>query len=274
MALKEYIGLSRLTQAFSLLKSKIDGKEDTPTVISYGDFMELTPQQQTSGYYLVVGGTPITNAYGISYQPNKTVGDALDDHADAIDELSADITDKADKDLSNVTGTLDAAHGGTGQTTLQATRNAMGLGNTTGALPIANGGTGSTTAANARTALGLGGAATQAVANNLTTTAAGYVLDARQGKALNDKLVTGNGGWWNHNTFYKFGKVVVVMGNSDYFVQGRQQVPAGYRPAITISPILVMDGNGNPKTATLDTNGYIDGGSYWKFYAGTAWITP
>ena len=41
-----------------------------------------------------------------------------------------------------VTGTLPAARGGTGQTSLQATRNAMGLGNTTGVLPIANGGTG------------------------------------------------------------------------------------------------------------------------------------
>ena len=84
MALKEYIGLARLTQAFNLLKSKFDTKEDVPTVMSYADFMELTPQQQTSGYYLVVGGSPITNAYGISYQPNKTVGDALDDHADAL----------------------------------------------------------------------------------------------------------------------------------------------------------------------------------------------
>ena len=34
----------------------------------------------------------------------------------------------------------------------------------------------------------LGGAASQAVANNLTTNAAGSVLDARQGKALNDKI--------------------------------------------------------------------------------------
>lgn len=41
-----------------------------------------------------------------------------------------------------VTGTLGAANGGTGYTSLQATRNAMGLGNTTGALPVANGGTG------------------------------------------------------------------------------------------------------------------------------------
>ena len=37
---------------------------------------------------------------------------------------------------------LPVANGGTGQTSLQAARNAMGLGNTTGALPVANGGTG------------------------------------------------------------------------------------------------------------------------------------
>lgn len=41
-------------------------------------------------------------------------------------------------------GVLPAAQGGTGQTSLQAARNAMGLGNTTGALPVANGGTGQT----------------------------------------------------------------------------------------------------------------------------------
>ena len=35
------------------------------------------------------------------------------------------------------------------------------------------------------------GAASKAVANNLTTTADGYVLDARQGKALKDSIPTG-----------------------------------------------------------------------------------
>ena len=57
---------------------------------------------------------------------------------------AADITD----------GTLAVARGGTGQGSLQALRNAAGLGNTTGALPVANGGTGATAAANARTNLG------------------------------------------------------------------------------------------------------------------------
>lgn len=53
----------------------------------------------------------------------------------------------------NDSNVLQASNGGTGQTSLQATRNAMGLGDTTGALPVANGGTGATNAAAARTAL-------------------------------------------------------------------------------------------------------------------------
>lgn len=56
---------------------------------------------------------------------------------------AADITD----------GTLAVARGGTGQASLQALRNAAGLGNTTGALPVANGGTGATGATAARTNL-------------------------------------------------------------------------------------------------------------------------
>lgn len=62
-----------------------------------------------------------------------------------------------------------------------------------GAVGIAYGGTGATTAAAARTNLGLGTAATQGVANNLITTAAGYALDARQGKALKDEINAVNG---------------------------------------------------------------------------------
>ena len=50
---------------------------------------------------------------------------------------------------------LPVGSGGTGQTSLQAARNAMGLGNTTGALPVANGGTGASAAAAARANLGL-----------------------------------------------------------------------------------------------------------------------
>ena len=55
---------------------------------------------------------------------------------------------KADiHDVADVSGVLPVAKGGTGQVTLAAARNAMGLGNTTGALPVANGGTGATSLA-------------------------------------------------------------------------------------------------------------------------------
>lgn len=58
--------------------------------------------------------------------------------------------------LGNTSGAVPIANGGTGQTTVAAARNAFGLGNTSGAVPIANGGTGQTTAAGVRNTLGLG----------------------------------------------------------------------------------------------------------------------
>jgi hypothetical protein len=68
-------------------------------------------------------------------------------------------------------------------------RNALGLGNTSGAVPVANGGTGASSASDARSNLGLGSAATKGVANNATTDSSGsYVLDAYQGKLLNDGI--------------------------------------------------------------------------------------
>ena len=66
-----------------------------------------------------------------------------------LGSTSADTIFKAEP-RPGVYGTLPASRGGTGQTSLQAARNAMGLGNTTGALPVANGGTGATSADRAR----------------------------------------------------------------------------------------------------------------------------
>ena len=69
---------------------------------------------------------------------------------------------------------------------------------------VAQGGTGAATAAAARQSLGI----PSLIKNNLTTTAEGYMLDARQGKALDDKitallgrLMAGNAG--AHNAIYR-----------------------------------------------------------------------
>lgn len=78
-----------------------------------------------------------------------------------------------------VTGTLPASHGGTGQTSLQAARNAMGLGNTSGALPIANGGTGATTAENAIAALMPSAVVEPSLNNNVSLRAGGYMKFGR-----------------------------------------------------------------------------------------------
>ena len=59
-------------------------------------------------------------------------------------------------DLSNVTGTLAVANGGTGATSANAARTALGLGTIAtqdSPLPVANGGTGATDAAGAKTNL-------------------------------------------------------------------------------------------------------------------------
>lgn len=108
---------------------------------------------------------------------------------------------KADKDLGNVTGTLGTANGGTGQTTLQATRNAMGLGNTTGALPIANGGTGATTRLDAVKNLSAEGVSSPNYFIGLTTNWAKYgytsVQEARNAMGLGNTtgaLPIANGG--------------------------------------------------------------------------------
>lgn len=115
-------------------------------------------------------------------------------------------------DILTTKEAVTVAQGGTGATTVAGARNALGLGNTSGALPIANGGTGSATASAARTALGLGTSATNAVANNLTTTASGSVLDARQGKTLSDNKARRITGIVDH------GETVTLSMENDYGV--------------------------------------------------------
>ena len=80
---------------------------------------------------------------------------SLDNFNRRIEEINAGAAPaEHEHSAEDVTsGVLPVARGGTGQTSLQAARNAMGLGNTTGALPVANGGTGASDAAGALTNL-------------------------------------------------------------------------------------------------------------------------
>ena len=83
-----------------------------------------------------------------------TITNALNEKVNKTVTLQTNLASTASTNLNGssasigVTGTLPASNGGTGQTSLQATRNAMGLGNTTGVLPVANGGTGTNNLAN------------------------------------------------------------------------------------------------------------------------------
>ena len=152
-------------QATSPLASSVNSAQTSTldTTISlaanYGDTQNPYGSNKSKNLVLATpkdsGGAPgfrLLDASDIpSLDASKIISGTLDD--DRIPNLSASkITSGtlgSDRipslDASKITtGTLPASRGGTGQTSLQATRNAMGLGNTTGALPVANGGTGCT----------------------------------------------------------------------------------------------------------------------------------
>lgn len=93
--------------------------------------------------------TATADVYDVTREEGLVVeeGDAL--NATNLNNLEtrieAGLNEKADgihtHGIADVSGIVPVIQGGTGQTTLAAARNAMGLGNTTGALPVANGGT-------------------------------------------------------------------------------------------------------------------------------------
>lgn len=94
----------------------------------------------TSRYYTLVFNGRAWVLLGVVSRADKlrtarTIQTNLATTAPAAFDGSANVT-------PGVTGTLPAANGGTGYTSLQATRSAMGLGNTLSYLPLANGGTG------------------------------------------------------------------------------------------------------------------------------------
>lgn len=125
------------------------------------------------------------------------------------------------------------------------------------------------------------------VVNNLTTTGAGYALDARQGKALSDKLNTVSTG--SISTSYahslvikKYGRIVTISGYIQFNSQGLHTVgtiASGFRP---IAELTSIDIGRNPVSTNLrygqgykiTTDGVLSAyaDSADKFYIHTVYI--
>ena len=102
--------------------------------------------------------------------------------------------------VGTITGTLFSVANQDGKTTMVVEDTV---------LPIVNGGTGANDVAGARQNLGI------YVANNITTTEEGFILDARQGKAINDillntPLIVSN----SNGTGYKFNNGLLICEKS------------------------------------------------------------
>ena len=100
--------------------------------------------------YIITNNTGDTNFRKLA-SANIKVGGLLTGRTLKVN-LSSSNASTAFDGTSNITdigvsGTLPISRGGTGQTSAQGIRNALGLGNTTGALLVANGGTGVTSIA-------------------------------------------------------------------------------------------------------------------------------
>ena len=147
--------IANANTASSVLTLNINGKGAKTIYINGSSSSSSNKTLPAGSYFVFYNGT---NYYFRT--DGKLTGDITGDAATVNSHTVAkDVPSNAvftdTTVLTSMTGTLAAGHGGTGQTSLQATRNAMGLGNTTGALPIANGGTGATTASAALSNLGI-----------------------------------------------------------------------------------------------------------------------
>ena len=132
---------------------------------------------------------------------------------------------------------MPIANGGTGQTTVAAARNALGLGNTSGALPIANGGTGAT-----------------GVSSQTLTLSSDF--KAYDSASAEDTEYCGA-------IMYSFGPIVEVYGTvspksslSTGAVKQITTIPSGYRPKKGVIQ-LCQGSNHNVWDLTIRTDGKV-----------------
>lgn len=159
--------------------------------IRRGKYSDYDPSKLVSGELAVVlEGDPNSKtgrSLYVCFQPGtvKRIVD-YDDLVDLLANASDTYVEKiSDEYLSNINTATDSANKAASSATAASESATSAAGNANKAASEA-----STQAERAETALaGLGSAITSdKVKNNLTTMDAGYVLDARQGKVLNDKF--------------------------------------------------------------------------------------
>lgn len=150
-------------------------------------------------------------------------------------------------DLFGENDVLPIAHGGTGQTSAAAIRNALGLGNTTGALPIANGGTGQTTAANALKAF-VGSSALGSTSKPIYYTGSGFAACAASlGAANNGGIVAAS---LNTNGYVKFANGLILQWGSFSVTQNQTNKSVSFPLSVTTVYIVI------PTTTTTQDLGY------------------
>lgn len=165
-----------------------------PDMPKTGDLLENVSETYIPYYSVRISGlTPQTPVCKIPTFVNPSDVDGENKNPSVLVNLASNSAATAFQAAPRpgVTGILKPTNGGTGQSSLQATRNAMGLGNTSGPLPVANGGTGQSTLASGQALIGngTGGITTRAIQNETSI----GPLDA-----YNTSLITSNTlAYWN-----------------------------------------------------------------------------
>ena len=104
------------------------------------------------------------------------------------------------------------------------------------------------------------------VVNNLTTTDAGYALDARQGKVLNDKIAFESTTISNTNlelSIARFGRVVTIFFSAIKNLAtgsntGVATLPEGFRPWVKVVQDMKAPATGDDCRVTINTTGIIN----------------